>query len=72
VGLLCRSKICFHAKVYLNIATGEPNAAAFRKFRWLWNFGHCEDACVESAGIVFAAGRHRELYVVDLVEKVHV
>src|SRR5713226_7645864 len=64
MGFLRGMKILFHAEMKIQRAAGKPAAAASGHRRRLGNFGEAEDAGIEFAGAVFAAGRNGDLDVV--------
>jgi hypothetical protein len=53
------------AKMQLQQAAGEPAAAALGEFRRLRQFGQAEQRAIKRSCLGLAAGRHRELDVVD-------
>jgi len=58
------TKICFDAKVNLNITACKPASAALGQFRRLGNFFHPELACIECPRYFLFSGRHCKLDVI--------
>jgi hypothetical protein len=63
--LLRRSKIIFHSKMDLHLATLKPATAASRKLRWLGHLLHPQQPAIKSARPPLFAGRHRELHMIN-------
>lgn len=55
----------FDAQMQLEVARLEPHAAAPGEIFGLGHFGEAEQTRVEVAGLVFFAGRHGELHVIE-------
>jgi hypothetical protein len=69
--LFCWTEILFHPQMDLHASACEPDPAASRQFRRLWNFPHAENANVELSGPLFFTRRHGELHVIDGRKELH-
>jgi hypothetical protein len=65
VSFPCRPEVRLHAQVNFETLTLKPTAAALRQMGRLGHFFDSQRAPVESAGEIFAAGRHGQLHVID-------
>ena len=65
MGLLCRTKIIFHAQMNLDVSTLEPASTTFGQFVRLRQLGHAEDVNVEAPCAILSTSRHSELNVID-------
>ena len=64
-------EICLNAEMELDVGIAKPHAAADSQCGWLRDFLETQHVAVELARGIFAAGRHRELNVIEC-KKCHV
>src|SRR5579863_2149730 len=71
VRLLGRTEIAFDAEMQLLGPQREPYAAAHRQIGGFADLWQAEDAAIEGARLGFAAGRHRELQMIERDDAAH-
>jgi hypothetical protein len=71
MSLVSWMKIFLDAKMKLLIAEREPDAAADREVRRLYQFFQPQQGTVEGAGLRFAAARHGELQMIEPDDGAH-
>src|ERR1700677_2398138 len=65
MSLARRAEFAFHAEMNLELTALEPAATALRHVGRFWNFGNSEHTVIELACLLLAAGRHRQLHMVE-------
>ena len=62
-------KIFVDAEMELQIAASEPSSASFCQMHRFWDLSHAEKRRVKPARLIFPAGRHRQLHVINRGER---
>lgn len=68
VCLFCGTKLGFNAQMNLYAAALKPASAAFGKLSWLRDFFHPKQVLIESSHLLFFAGWHCELHMINADE----
>jgi hypothetical protein len=63
------TEFCFDAEMDLDNATLKPASTTLLEFGGFLNFDHAQQSAVKGASLVFLAGGHGQLNVIDRAER---